>query len=163
MPSFGPLQITKMLPRMLDITSQLLLKWDRFGPENHIDVTADFTRLTLDTLGLCSYDYRLNSFYSNEPHPFVLSMVDFLIQSGVRSRQSDVSKTLHAWSNAEYWDKIRLCTEWGKNIIEERKRHPKPETDDLLNVMLSARDEETGQGLSDDNMYEHVDMPILRA
>lgn len=41
-----------MSPEMHDIASQLVLKWARFGPENDIDVTADFTRLTLDTIAL---------------------------------------------------------------------------------------------------------------
>ena len=37
---------------MLDITSQLVLKWARFGPDKPIDVAKDFTRLSLDTIAL---------------------------------------------------------------------------------------------------------------
>lgn len=52
MPAFGPLPIQSMFTEMHDIASQLVLKWARFGPENDIDVTSDFTRLTLDTIAL---------------------------------------------------------------------------------------------------------------
>ena len=29
------------------------------------------TALTLDTIGLCGFDYRFNSFYRRDYHPFV--------------------------------------------------------------------------------------------
>ena len=32
-----------------------------------IDVAGDMTRLTLDTIGLCAFSYRFNSFYSERP------------------------------------------------------------------------------------------------
>ena len=44
-PSFGPMSIRKMFPEMLDIASQMLLKWDRQGKDHAIDVADDFTRL----------------------------------------------------------------------------------------------------------------------
>ena len=44
MPAFGPLAIRKMFPQMLDIASQMILRWDRLGPENQIDPSDDFTR-----------------------------------------------------------------------------------------------------------------------
>lgn len=37
---------------MHDIATQMVLKWARFGPDNPIDVVADFTRLTFDTIAL---------------------------------------------------------------------------------------------------------------
>ena len=37
---------------MLDIGSQLVSKWARYGPEYKINVTDDFTRLTLDSIAL---------------------------------------------------------------------------------------------------------------
>jgi len=37
---------------MQDIVSQMVLKWARFGPENAIDASHDFTRLTLDSIAL---------------------------------------------------------------------------------------------------------------
>ena len=38
---------------MLDIGGQLVTKWARYGPEYKINVTDDFTRLTLDSIALC--------------------------------------------------------------------------------------------------------------
>ena len=40
--------------------------------------------LTLDTIGLCGFDYRFNSFYRESNHPFVDAMVGAL--SGAMSQ-----------------------------------------------------------------------------
>ncbi|KAL4959225.1 cytochrome P450 [Aspergillus stella-maris] len=44
MPAFGPLSIHGMFNKMHDIASQLALKWARYGPDEPIMVTNDFTR-----------------------------------------------------------------------------------------------------------------------
>ena len=62
MPALGPLGIRSMFDRMQDIADQMLLRWERFGPGATIDVADNMTRLTLDTLALCAFDYRFNSF-----------------------------------------------------------------------------------------------------
>ena len=50
-------------------------KWERLNPDDEVDVTADMTALTLDTIALCGFDYRFNSFYRDTQHPFVDAMV----------------------------------------------------------------------------------------
>jgi cytochrome P450/NADPH-cytochrome P450 reductase len=52
MSAFGPLSIRSMFDEMHDIASQLVVKWARFGPKEKINVTDDFTRLTLDSIAL---------------------------------------------------------------------------------------------------------------
>ena len=44
------------------------------NPNEDVDVPEDMTRLTLDTIGLCGFNYRFNSFYRETPHPFITSM-----------------------------------------------------------------------------------------
>ncbi len=58
-------------PMMVDIADQLMDKWERLNPDEDVDVPADMTRLTLDTIALCGFGYRFNSFYRDTPHPFV--------------------------------------------------------------------------------------------
>lgn len=50
MPLFGPLSIRAMFNDMFDVLSQLVLKWERFGPTHPIQVTDDFTRLAFETM-----------------------------------------------------------------------------------------------------------------
>ncbi len=51
------------LPRMVDIAGQLMDKWSRLNPDDEVDVPADMTALTLDTIALCGFGYRFNSLY----------------------------------------------------------------------------------------------------
>ena len=76
LPAFSMDAMRGYHPRMLDIATQLMLKWERLNGDDTVDVPADMTRLTLDTIALCGFDYRFNSFYRDTPHPFVLAMLN---------------------------------------------------------------------------------------
>ena len=82
------------MPAMIDIADQLMGKWDRLNPGEEIDVPADMTRLTLDTIALCGFGYRFNLFYRETPHPFVQAMVRVLDESQSRLRQLPIQTRL---------------------------------------------------------------------
>ena len=54
MPAFSLEAIRSYHPMMLDIAAQLMQKWERLNSDDTVDVPADMTRLTLDTIALCS-------------------------------------------------------------------------------------------------------------
>jgi cytochrome P450/NADPH-cytochrome P450 reductase len=55
------------VPKMQDIADQLISKWERLNPDDAVDLPADMTNLTLDTIALCGFGYRFNSFYRDPP------------------------------------------------------------------------------------------------
>ena len=80
--AFGAIRIEDMFEDMKDIAHQLVLKWARFGEDEEIAVTEDFSNLTLDTIALCTMDYRFNSFYRDGMHPYVDAMNKSLAAAG---------------------------------------------------------------------------------
>ncbi len=153
MPAFGPIGMRGMFDQMLDVADQMLVRWERFGPHQVIEVTEDMTRLTLDTIALCAFDYRFNSFYQREMHPFVGAMVDALSESGARERRPDIASKLMLRTRRAYEDDLRLMREVADGLIAERRRDPEgAKKKDLLNLMLQGRDPVTGEGLSDENI-----------
>src|SRR6202790_4138462 len=72
---FGNRAMQSYHPSMVDIAEQLVKKWERLNADDEIDVVHDMTALTLDTIGLCGFDYRFNPFYRRDYHPFVESLV----------------------------------------------------------------------------------------
>ena len=72
---FGNRAMQSYHPSMVDIAEQLVKKWERLNADEEIDVVHDMTALTLDTIGLCGFDYRFNSFYRRDYHPFVEALV----------------------------------------------------------------------------------------
>ncbi|HMN21532.1 MAG TPA: cytochrome P450 [Ottowia sp.] len=158
MPAFGPLGMRGMFDQMLDIADQMLLRWERFGSDHVIEVTEDMTRLTLDTIALCAFDYRFNSFYQEGMHPFVGAMVDALAEAGARDRRPDIANRLMLRRRRQYEDDLRLMREVAERLIAERRRDPDAAgKKDLLGLMLQGRDPATGEGLSDENIrYQMV-------
>lgn len=158
MPAFGPLGLRSMFPQMLDIAEQLLVRWERFGESAVIDVPDQMTRLTLDTIALCAFDYRFNSFYQNEMHPFIGAMVDGLAEAGARSRRPGIVNRVKLSTQRRYGADIALMHEVSDALIAERRADPDgSKKNDLLARMLSAQDPITGERLSDENIrYQMV-------
>ncbi|KAI7188379.1 cytochrome P450, partial [Hortaea werneckii] len=154
-PAFGPLNITSMFDDMKDIASQLVLKWARYGSEYKIPTTDDFTRLTLDTLALCAMDYRFNSFYTDEMHPFITSMVNFLHEGGMRSRRPAYMAPFYRADEAQFHKDIEYMRNLSNDIVNKRKENPK-ETKDLLNAMLKGRDPKTGKALGQETIIDNM-------
>lgn len=102
---------------MLDIGSQLILKWDRLGPDHAIDVADDFTRLAFDTIGLCAFSFRFNNFYLEHAHPFIKQMGETLIEAGNQTRRTWLQAQLHFWSNQHTQENIDAMWEVSGSVI----------------------------------------------
>ncbi|KAK4445413.1 cytochrome P450 [Podospora aff. communis PSN243] len=157
MPAFGPMPIQDMFSEMHDISAQLVLKWARHPPSTPIMVTDDFTRLTLDTLALCSMGFRFNSFYHDEMHPFINAMSSFLLESGNRSTLPPIlTKTPFRSANKKYWRDIEILRKTASEVLLARKAHPENTRKDLLSAMLDGTDPKTGQKLSDSAIIDNL-------
>lgn len=154
-PAFGPLGIKDMFDEMYDIASQLVAKWARQGPDVTINVTDDFTRLTLDSIALCAMDKRFNSFYKEEMHPFVGAMVRFLVESGRRDQRTRLETMLNPSREKRYRADIALMRSVATEVVAHRRANP-VEKKDLLNIMLFGKDPKTGQRLSDDSITNNM-------
>ncbi|RKK86564.1 Bifunctional cytochrome P450/NADPH--P450 reductase [Fusarium oxysporum] len=156
MPLFGPLTIREMFPDMRDISEQLCLKWARAGPSATIDVGNDFTRLTLDTIALCTMGFRFNSFYSNDKmHPFVESMVAALIDAEKQSFLPDVVQSLRIRAQSHFKKHAAVMKSTCQEILDQRRKNP-VEGKDLLNAMMSGKDPKTGMGMGDGNIVDNL-------
>ncbi len=134
---------------MKDIASQLILKWARQGPESRILATEDFTRLTLDTIALCTMDYRFNSFYQDAMHPFVDAMLGVLAENGARITRPALITQLMFRNNAKFKQNQRYMQKVTNEIIAHRRAYPKAEKD-LLNAMLYDVDPRSGKPMRDE-------------
>ncbi|MEO9062884.1 MAG: cytochrome P450 [Burkholderiaceae bacterium] len=153
MPAFGPLGVRSMFDRMVDIANQMFVKWERYGSGAVIDVADNMTRLTLDTIALCAFDYRFNSFYQNEMHPFVAAMVDALDEAGQRSRRPNMLSNVMVTKKRKYEADQVVLAQVAERLIAERRQDPKGlDKKDLLNVMLNGVDTVTDEKLSDENI-----------
>ncbi|KJZ78080.1 hypothetical protein HIM_02717 [Hirsutella minnesotensis 3608] len=155
-PAFGPLSIRGMFGEMHDIASQLTMKLARHGSQASICVSDDFTRLALDTLALCAMDFRFNSYYRDELHPFITAMGDFLSECSRRNkRPSFAPNFLYRAANEKFYQDIAIMRKTADEVVESRKKSPS-DRKDLLAAMLNGVDPTTGDKLSDDNITDQL-------
>ncbi|WP_147803330.1 bifunctional cytochrome P450/NADPH--P450 reductase [Alkalicoccus halolimnae] len=152
LPSFSQQAMKGYHNKMVDIASQLIQKWARLNPNEEVQVPDDMTRLTLDTIGLCGFNYRFNSFYREDSHPFVAKMVRALDESMNQTQRLDIQDKLMVRSRKQYNDDIEYMFNLVDQLIEERKQAGDQGEDDLLGHMLKGKDPETGEALDDENI-----------
>src|SRR5918999_6255827 len=157
LPTFSMQAIKGYMPMMADLAEQLVEKWERLNPEDEIDVPADMARLTLDTIGLCGFGYRFNSFYSEEPHPFVAAMVRCLDLSMHKQTRLQVGDRLRVREHRQFQEDTTYMNSLVDKIIAERKAGgDQPETKDLLSSMLTGVDKDSGERLDDINIRYQI-------
>jgi cytochrome P450/NADPH-cytochrome P450 reductase len=160
LPNFGDRAMQGYHPMMLDVAEQLMLKWERLNADDEVDVVHDMTALTLDTIGLCGFGYRFNSFYREDNHPFVDAMVDALeismSQRGLpleevftRPRQQRLA------ADAKYLNHVV------DQIVQDRKEQRaaeagEPHKMDMLDYMLAGVDRKSGERLDDTNIRYQI-------
>jgi len=161
LPTFSQSAMVDYLPMMIDVANQLVQKWQRLNADDEIDVVRDMTGLALDTIGVCGFGYRFNSFYRRDFHPFIDALTRTLetcmLQRGLpfehfvlRARLQQLGKD------------VRFMNELVDDIIRERRRGSGEKTQkDLLNYMLAGVDKVTGESLSDENIRYQINTFLI--
>jgi cytochrome P450 / NADPH-cytochrome P450 reductase len=153
LPSFSQQAMEDYHPMMLDVADQLMLKWERLNDDDEVDVAGDMTRLTLDTIALCGFGYRFNSFYRDTPHPFVAAMTRTLQESQTRSRELPLQRRVRVRAARRLKADQAFMDQMVDDIIRERKESGDLEEQrDLLSRMLDGVDKQSGKGLPDANI-----------
>lgn len=157
-PLFGQMKVRDMFDDMKDICEQMCLKWARFGEGHPLDVCKNFTTLTLDTISLCTIDYRFKSFYlgENDENPFVDGVIETMTDAFTQSNLPDfVNNWIRCRAMASFKrhaENLRRTTE---EIIKRRREDP-VDRNDLLSTMLNAKDPKTGEKLSDELVVDNL-------
>ncbi|RBQ74718.1 hypothetical protein FVER14953_00317 [Fusarium verticillioides] len=157
-PLFGAMRIRGMFDDMKDICEQMCLRWARFGPDEPLNVCDNMTKLTLDTIALCTIDYRFNSFYreNGAAHPFAEAVVDVMTESFDQSNLPDfVNNYVRFRAMAKFKRQAAELRRQTEELIAARRQNP-VDRDDLLNAMLSAKDSKTGEGLSPESIVDNL-------
>ena len=81
-----------------------------------------------------------------------LNQADVLLESGKRANRTKIQQQLYYRSEQERQENVRKMHELCDQIVQDRKQNPQPDNKDLLNVMLTGIDRETGERLSDENI-----------
>ncbi|HZW52982.1 MAG TPA: cytochrome P450 [Candidatus Elarobacter sp.] len=159
LPNFGDRAMQGYHPMMLDVAEQMMLKWARLNPDDEVDVVHDMTALTLDTIGICGFGYRFNSFYREDNHPFVDAMVDAL-EIAMSTRGLPFEDVFTRARQARLQADAVYLNSLVDRIVRERKEQRAASGDaqktDLLDYMLTGVDRKSGERLGDENIRYQI-------
>ncbi|ABE39056.1 cytochrome P450 [Rhodopseudomonas palustris BisB5] len=159
---FGGRAMQSYHPSMVDIAEQLVKKWERLNADDEIDVVHDMTALTLDTIGLCGFDYRFNSFYRRDYHPFVESLVRSL-ETIMMTRGLPLENLWMKKRRETLADDVVFMNAMVDEIIAERRKASESAADkkDMLGAMLAGVDRATGEPLDDVNIRYQINTFLI--
>lgn len=139
MPAFSQQAMRRYHSIMFDVADELVARWDeRAATGETVDVSADTTRVTLETIGRCAAGYPFGCFASEEVHPFVEHMVAGLHGSdrvGVL-RETFLPKYFARRAERPVRHHAAQMHALADEIIVERVRGGLGHHDDLLELML---------------------------
>ena len=144
---FGGRAMQSDHPAMVDIAEQLVKKWERLNPDEEIDVVHDMTALTLDTIGLCGFDYRFNSFYRRDYHPFVEALVRSARNGDAGARPAALEGLTMQGRRRTMQKDLAFMNAIVDELVRERRNAGPSDKKDLLDSMLNRR-RQTEPGIS---------------
>src|SRR5438132_1643759 len=159
---FGNRAMQSYHPSMVDIAEQLVKKWERLNADDEIDVVHDMTALTLDTIGLCGFDYRFNSFYRRDYHPFVESLVRSL-ETIMMTRGLPLENLWMQKRRKTHAEDVIFMNKMVDEIIAERRRNAEATEvkKDMLGAMMTGVDRTTGEQLDDVNIRYQINTFLI--
>jgi cytochrome P450/NADPH-cytochrome P450 reductase len=162
MTPFGNRAMQSYHPSMLDIAEQLVKKWERMNADDEIDVVHDTTALALDTVGLCGFDYRFNSFYREDYHPFVASLVRSL-ETIMLTRGLPLEGLWLRNRNRDLAGDVAFMNAMVDEIVAERRKNAEAAADkkDMLGAMMTGVDRATGTQLDDVNIRYQINTFLI--
>src|ERR1700719_1005717 len=162
MQRFGNRAMQSYHPSMVDIAEQLVKKWERLNADEEIDVVHDMTALTLDTIGLCGFDYRFNSFYRRDYHPFVESLVRSL-EPIMRTRGLPMENWWMQKRRRDLAADVAFMNKMVDEIVAERRKNAEAASDkkDMLGAMMTGVDRSTGEQLDDVNIRYQINTFLI--
>jgi cytochrome P450/NADPH-cytochrome P450 reductase len=162
MTPFGNRAMQSYHPSMLDIAEQLVKKWERMNADDEIDVVHDTTALALDTVGLCGFDYRFNSFYREDYHPFVASLVRSL-ETIMVTRGLPLEGLWLRNRNRDMAGDVAFMNKMVDEIVAERRKNLEAAEGkkDMLGAMMTGVDRATGEQLDDVNIRYQINTFLI--
>jgi cytochrome P450 len=152
-PAFHQKRLKKLVPIMTDTAGEFFQYWEpNIKNGEPLELTSEMMKLTLQVIVKTMF----SSDVSEEAETIGQAFVDVM---GVINRRSWSNNPLPDWlptpDNIRLWRALRKLDNQVYDLIEHR-RNSGERKDDLLDMLLSARYDETGEGMDDKQLRDEV-------
>ena len=154
LPAFSQRAMRGYYDMMLEVTDALVAKWSGLAGKD-VNVPDDMTRFTLDSIAIAGFGYRFNSFRKDQLDPFLESLATALTECMNKTTRLPIQQRFAKKGQARLEAAIATMNGLVDEVIAERRADP-TEGGDLLNLMLKARDPDSGESLTDLNIRYQI-------
>ncbi len=154
LPAFSQRAMRGYYDNILEVCDQLIAKWSGLTGQDVV-IADDMTRLTLDSIAIAGFGHRFDSFAHDDIDPFLESLASALGESLNVITRLPIQQKFASRSTAQFNADILAMNTLVDGIIADRRAHP-TDARDLLNLMLTAADPDTGETLDDVNIRYQV-------
>lgn len=149
-PAFHRQRLMGYLGTMADATAQMLARWRAHASAGtQIDVRAEMARLALAIAGRTLFSRDM----SNETDAIgqTFSVVGHALEHRFNKPISSMPFWVPTPANVRFWRAVRTMNEIVLELIRQRRRDGRNHGD-LLSMLMSARDDETGATMTDEQL-----------
>ncbi|MBO9499246.1 MAG: cytochrome P450 [Novosphingobium sp.] len=156
MPAFSQRAMRGYFDLILGVVDEMVDKWT-IDPQRDVAVSDDMTRLTLESIAQAGFGQSFGSFQQEELDPFLEAIYTAIDTTAKNMVRLPIQRKLAPKSEAEAFRlSLHTMNERVDQVITSRRNEPNPDAKDLLNLMLTAVDPESGETLDDVNIRYQV-------
>jgi cytochrome P450 len=153
-PSFHHQRVAALAQVMTDSTEAMLKRWQGYATSGQtVDVSVEFVALTLQIVGktLMNIDFSGETDRIGPAVSTMLGYLEYRINSLI-----PMPVAVPTPRNLRFRRALRTLDEIIYAVIARRRSTPDPEARDLLSILMSTRDPESGEALSDRELRDQI-------
>jgi cytochrome P450/NADPH-cytochrome P450 reductase len=154
LPAFGLSAIKQYFGRIVEVSDDLMQNLAGRAATESFLATELMTKMTFEAIGYAGFHSRFHCISAAEPPPFVQAMVDVL-EVAMEQTRNFLPDTFHPLQRHKKESAQKVLIDTVDQIIIDRKaamQRGEAVPSDILQIMLTARDRQTGKRLPDDNI-----------
>lgn len=151
-PTYTPTNIRQFAEIMTDETQKLIQRWEQLPPGQAVDINQQMAHVTMNVIARAMFSTEVGDDYGE----FIQGLYA-LLHHVVSSTQSiiEMPEFIPTRRNQAFRQARQTVRTYIMRVIEARRQNPPPEPD-LLSLLMSARDEASGELMDDQQLHDEI-------
>jgi len=143
-------------PIMKNVVEELFKKWESLLEKKEVLLDDELSRVVIDIVGLCQFDYRFNAIVSEKPNPLFQAVMEIFGYVIVGAFLPKFFNRLRFQDEKKFQQNLLTLNNYTVDILENRKKHLQNLNKDLLCSLLQDVDKVTGEKFNDSILRDQI-------
>lgn len=150
-PKYTPRGIAQFADIMVSATQQLVAEWTTFPAGHTFDMNEEMLRLTMSIISRAMFNVDISESFSEAS-----DMLSFMLRFVSERSLAIIDPPLFIPTplNKQYKHALKVLDDFIYGIIKERRQQPAG--NDLLSILMTATDADTGEIMTDEQLRDEV-------